>query len=118
MSDELKKKVWEKARRVEGLDESMFRLDACGALIMWDKYGKENPFGWEIDHIYPISRGGNDDLYNLRALHYENNKSKADDYPSYMASVKYDGTSNIHVQRGLTINEIVRQRISELYNLE
>ena len=52
--------VWSKARMAQGFDASMYRLDACGALIMRDKYGKVNPFGWEIDHIYPQSRGGDD----------------------------------------------------------
>ena len=41
-----------------------------------------------------MSLGGDDNLLNLRALHYKNNLGKADDYPSYTASVKYDGREN------------------------
>lgn len=109
--------VWRKARRVDGLDENMFRKDACGALIMYDKYGKQNPFGWVVDHIYPKSQGGDDNILNLRAFHYLNNICKADDYPSYMAAVKFDESRNTNVedQRSLTVNKSVRIKLKELY---
>lgn len=108
--------VWKSARKVEGLDDSMFRKDACGALIMFDKYGKQNPFGWEIDHIFPVSLGGDDNLTNLRALHYLNNRSKADDYPSYTACVRFDGRENVTDERNLTVNKAIREELKKLYN--
>lgn len=115
ISQETIEAVWRKARVIEGFEASMYRLDACGALIMHDKYGKINPFGWEIDHIYPQSRGGDDHIDNLRPLHYMNNKSKKDDYPSYTATITFDGKQNIEKMRNLTVNELVRRRIEELY---
>jgi len=117
INEETIRSVWEKASRMEGFDPSMYRKDACGALIMRDKYGKENPFGWEIDHIYPMSKGGDDSLENLRALHYMNNRSKRDDYPSYTSMMTFNGKENIEKNRSLTVNEAVRQRISQLYHL-
>jgi hypothetical protein len=107
--------VWDKTGTMEGFDARMYRRDACGALIMRDKYGKVNPFGWEIDHIYPQNRGGDDNIDNLRALHYMNNRSKRDDYPSYTATVTFDGKQNVEKMRNLTVNEKVRRRIEELY---
>lgn len=112
------KAVWEKARKVAGYEESMFRKDACGAWIMWDKYGKrDNMLGWVIDHIYPESLGGTNNLHNLRALQYQNNISKGDDYPSYTATVISDGEKNIHEERNLTVNKKIRERLKEMYNL-
>ncbi len=107
--------IWKRARKVEGLDSSMFRKDACGALIMFDKYGKQNPFGWEIDHIFPQSLGGDDDLQNLRPLHYMNNRSKADDYPSYIACLRFDGQRNVEDERTLTVNQKIREQLKSLY---
>ena len=109
--------VWEKAGKMEGFDPAMYRRDACGALIMRDKYGKENPFGWEIDHIFPMAKGGDDNPENLRALHYQNNRSKRDDYPSYTSMITFDGKENIEKTRSLTVNEATRQRIAQLYHL-
>lgn len=35
------------------------RKDASGVYIHRDAYGKaEHPWGWEVDHIKPISEGG------------------------------------------------------------
>lgn len=115
MNEDLISKIWEKARTIEGLDSSLFRKDACGALIMRDKYGMENPFGWEVDHIFPKSLGGNDNLMNLRALHYLNNRSKADDYPSYTSVIKFDGKDNVEEEHNLTINANTRKKLKSLY---
>ncbi|KUG25132.1 hypothetical protein ASZ90_005048 [hydrocarbon metagenome] len=35
-------------------------------------------YGWEIDHIIPLSLGGTDDIANLQPLHWENNRKKSD----------------------------------------
>ena len=108
--------VWKRARKVEGLDENMFRKDACGALIMYNKYGMENPYGWVVDHIFPISLGGDDHLENLRALHYLNNLSKGNDYPTYTAVMKFDGSENSRIPENLTVNTKRRELLRTLYN--
>jgi hypothetical protein len=76
--------VWNKARFASGYDPNFRRLDACGAFIDRPKYGdatSETGTGWEIDHVIPVSRGGTDDLMNLQALHWRNNRHKADSFP-------------------------------------
>lgn len=70
--------VWEK-----GTPESFshFRKDVYGASMFRAIYGREEPWGWEIDHIKPVSKGGTDDLDNLRPLQWQNNRAKGDSYP-------------------------------------
>ena len=111
ITEELKKKVWEKGREVNGYDPNKIRQDACGAWIRYDKYGdRSSIFGWEIDHIYPRSvlrekkviEEDIDALENLRPLNWLNNDAKGIDYPAYHARVKADGNkSHAHSRRNI-----------------
>jgi hypothetical protein len=77
--------VWKKGMP-EGL--SSFRKDVCGASMFRNYYGKTKIWGWEIDHIKPVSKGGTDDLDNLQPLQWENNRHKRDDWPDWTCKVK------------------------------
>jgi len=70
--------VWEKAIPIHEENPSQKRNDKCGALIAKASYGMETRFGWEIDHIIPVSKNGRDNIENLQPLHWKNNRSKAD----------------------------------------
>jgi hypothetical protein len=78
--------VWAKGTPESGL--SSFRKDTCGASMQRIKYGRTEKWGWEIDHIKPVAKGGTDDLSNLQPLYWENNRYKADDYPNWQCKVK------------------------------
>ena len=73
--------VWLKAQTVRGQDPRRVRADVRGAWIAFAEFGRRSPLGWEIDHMRPVARGGGDESVNLQALHWANNRSKADDWP-------------------------------------
>ncbi|MGI6358184.1 MAG: HNH endonuclease [Bacillota bacterium] len=70
--------AWRRASLINGVDPDQFRRDACGAKIRKDSYGTTGEFGWEIDHIKPVSGGGTDHKSNLQPLHWANNMHKGD----------------------------------------
>lgn len=75
--------VWAKGKVVSGHDAAVHRQDACGKWMQRDQYGKESQYGWEVDHIKPVSKGGGDDLANLQPLHWRVNRHKSNDWPNW-----------------------------------
>ncbi len=73
-----KKEVWEKGQLVAGRDPDKYRMDKFGNLIRYSSYGTLTKLGWEIDHIFPESLGGSDDISNLQPLQWEANRKKGD----------------------------------------
>ena len=71
--------AWNKAIAVSGYDSNVYRRDRFGMWIRWSDYGnRQSQYGWEIDHVVPLARGGTDDLSNLQALHWQSNAKKSD----------------------------------------
>jgi hypothetical protein len=81
--------VWEKATPVIGYDPTISRRDSCGAMIKRSDYGNTNSrYGWEVDHIKPVSKDGKDDLQNLQPLQWENNRYESDNFPQWYCKLR------------------------------
>jgi hypothetical protein len=94
-NDDVKLKVWNKAKiSSEENEKTGFRKDQCEAWIKFSDYGNRNSnYGWEIDHITPSSKGGGNELSNLRPLHWKNNASRQDG--RLVCVIKSDGAKNV-----------------------
>ena len=127
---EIIQKVWEKAKTVKDVDGNLWRKDIAGAWISRKHFGNVySEYGWEIDHIKPVSgRGkqyGSTDTRNLQALQWNNKRSKADNYPYFSTSMT--AKINVNVEKtqyweyDLRASKTQRQRqrlISEPYLLQ
>lgn len=90
-------RVWEKAFIQEGNNPNNFRKDYAGAWIKRDQYGnRQSPYGWEIDHIRPLSDDGTYELDNLVPLHWKNNDYKSDNFPEWQTVMSSEGIKNVN----------------------
>ncbi len=93
MTDKLNT-IWESALIDKNLDPNEYRLDDFGAIIKRTEHGKQTEYGWSVDHIFPVSKGGDDNIRNLQALHWSNNKLKGDSFPTFNYSTSKNRNSN------------------------
>lgn len=77
--------VWQKGKPEPSYPS--FRKDVCNASMQRGKYGETVQYGWEIDHILPVSKGGKDNLENLQPLQWENNRRKGDETSNWTCKV-------------------------------
>ena len=77
-SDADLEKIWQKGKEICGADPNLWRNDEFDLPMCRDEYGNRNSeFGWEVDHILPVSMGGSDELTNLRPLNWYSNASRS-----------------------------------------
>lgn len=95
-TDEEKELIWNKAKFISYENEKNgFRKDQCDAWIRKCEYGnRDSVYGWEIDHIKPDSKGGEDIVSNARPLHWKNNASRQAGRLTKVVTSK--GTKNIN----------------------
>lgn len=126
ITEKTRQEIFDKCRKVPGLSEDVWRMDAADAIIKRTSYGCDDElYGWEIDHVVPrsllethkVPEDLIDDEQNLRAINWNNNRSKSDSYPSYKIVVTSldDGSSNIFIEGNKTVNKSRQQKLRELY---
>ena len=119
--NELLQRLWREMQTVNGLSPDCYRLDPCGALIEWSKYGDpEDENGWVIDRVFPISRikknlDDADNPRNLRPMHFKNNIAKGDSYPVYNSIVRYINGKNVELDGLYEVNEDLKTVLDNLY---
>ena len=91
--------AWEKAKIVSPDYSNEWRKDYAGAWIKRDRYGKQGDYGWEIDHLKPLDLDGTYDEENLVPLHWQNNRTKFNNYPQWKTSISSDGNKNIELEQ-------------------
>jgi len=71
--------VWRKGAEGPRYNAAVYRQDRYGRWMARASYGdRDDQFGWEIDHIVPVAKGGTDALGNLQPLNWVSNASKRD----------------------------------------
>lgn len=105
MSDWTKEEIqaiWEKATIVVGYNPNLWRKDQCGAWIYRLYYGAaavgepHTSYRWQIDHIKPQSKDGQDVVSNARPLQWFNNNSRQNG--RLKTKITSDGNKNVEIE--------------------
>lgn len=99
MNEELKQRIWKKARVVPGYDPNKIRKDAAGAWMVYEHFKSKNQtFAWDIEHIAPRDlideKYSYDDEMNLRPMHVLNVDENKKDFPLYEAGATSNDDKN------------------------
>ena len=94
-SGQLRDLVWRKGKIVQGYDPAKWRKDFAGAWMYYDAFCLNGEYGWEIEHIRPLSQGGEASISNLMPIHWRNNMVKANNFPKFKSLITSDGEHNI-----------------------
>lgn len=71
--------IWEKGIPIPNFDPKVYRYDRFGTPMRYSDYGNtDSEYGWEIDHTFPSSKGGSDNIPNNEPLNWKNNRIKSD----------------------------------------
>jgi hypothetical protein len=110
-------KIWNSATIVPEDKENgkTWRKDYCGAWIRFDQHGKEFEYGWEVDHMLPEAKGGTLHFDNLAALHWRNNRSKADNFPEFKRALTSENDKNIEKDDSRCFTKETIKRLKEIY---
>ena len=108
--------VWDNGIIVSIEKAPLWRIGLGGAWICRDNYAdRESIYGWEIDHCYPQSLGGGHDLINLQPMHWKNNLSKGNDFPTFKIVLKHGYEKNVVVEEEVNVPEELSKKLENLY---
>ena len=101
-TEEEKRKIWRKADTDPYNDPDLWRKDQCGAWMYWPNYGaasageSHTSYKWQIDHVKPESKGGEDIVSNARPLQWYNNDCRQNG--RLKKKIIAEGTKNVEVE--------------------
>lgn len=117
-------RIWEKGEPDPAYDPDVVRKDICGAWLIREDYGKTDSFfGWQVDHVCPVSllqskgvpQSEIDQLENLQPMNSANNESKSDNYPSFSYAMTSRENSNVKTTGTCEVPKELQARLKEIY---
>ncbi|WHQ36455.1 hypothetical protein [Spiroplasma sp. SV19] len=79
--------IWDNTARGGGRNNLLFRRDIAGAFIKLGELNKETEFGWVIEPLLPLEKGGKLEVNNCFAMHWKNAKARRGSLNDWKAAV-------------------------------
>lgn len=122
VSSDLAYKLWK-----DVFGTNLWVQDCFGTWIFRDDYGDTSTlrirpsgngnrynYGWDVDHIFPLSKNGKDVMNNYEPMHHINNKEKADNLNFRIHDIPYQVVRcDICGSNGLYGKGIINQHTGE-----
>ncbi|AGM26201.1 hypothetical protein SSYRP_v1c06110 [Spiroplasma syrphidicola EA-1] len=80
--------IWDNTQQGGGRNNLLFRRDIAGAFIKIGELNQESEFGWVIDLLVPLDKGGKLEVNNCLAMHWKNSKARRGTLNDWKAAVE------------------------------
>lgn len=97
--------------------------DFAGRTMKKNEYGNnKSEYGWNLDHVKPVSAGGKTKSYNLVCCNIKTNSEKSNDYPLFVSNGKYfsvEGTDeNCRITKLAASTTALKKKDINFYDLK
>jgi len=113
--------IWDNTARGGGRNNLLYRRDIAGAFIKMGELNQETEFGWVIEPLMPLEKGGKLEVNNCLAMHWKNAKARRETLNDWKAAVqgvtKTDNKKEFQKPMNIKSDKIIKTTMMKVHEV-